>query len=272
MYLYKYDLKNGEYLSKRKATLRPNGQPILDATGYTPVEPPEAPDGYVPVWNGTAWELTEDHRQKRDKGGVIIDTTGTPYWLPGDTHATPARYLTELGPLPEGALLERPEKTAEEIETEATAAAQMQANSIINSRMRSNVLQTSAFSVSEFAIMARAHVFDAWQAGHTYEAGYRLEYEGIIYEAVQQVTAIESQPPAAEGMLAVYRPLSVDSSTGEEPDGTKEHPYTFINGMDVYEGSYYSYNGKLYLAKADMLPCTWAPDTSGLWQWEEVTN
>ena len=46
----------------------------------------------------------------------------------------------------------------------------------------------------------------------------------------------------------------------------------FISGRDVHEGSYYSYEGKLYLAKTDMTPCTWDPGTAGLWQWEEVTE
>ena len=32
---------------------------------------------------------------------------------------------------------------------------------------------------------------------------------------------------------------------------------------------YYSYNGKIYLCKADLKPCVWNPD-SGIWQWEAV--
>ena len=272
MKLYRYDLKTGEYTGDMEAQKRPNGQFVTDVIGATTQEPPATDEKQAACWTGNAWELVEDHRQTRDKGGVIEEGSGTAYWLPGDTWQTPARYLTELGPLPEGALLERPAKTPEDIEREELAAAQMQANSIINARMRTATLQTSAFSVSEFAIMARAHVFDSWQAGQTYEAGYRLEYKGVIYEVIQQVTAIESQPPSAEGMLAIYRPLSVDAETGEEPDGTREHPYTFISGMDVKNGSYYIFGGKLWLAKADMPACVWDPGTEGLWQWEEVTE
>lgn len=272
MILHRYDLENGEYKGTQEAQKRPNGEFVTDVVGAVVQEPPAVGEKQAARWTGEAWEVVEDHRQKRDKGGVIIDTTGTPYWLPGDTWRTPARYLTELGPLPENALLKKPEKTPEDIAAEEVSAAQMQANSIINARMRTATLQTSAFSAAEFAVMAKAHVFDAWQAGQTYEAGYLLEHEGVVYEVIQQVKAIENQPPSAEGMLAIYRPLSVDAETGEEPDGTKEHPYVFISGMDVHEGSYYSYEGKLYLAKTDMTPCTWDPGTAGLWQWEEVTE
>jgi len=41
--------------------------------------------------------------------------------------------------------------------------------------------------------------------------------------------------------------------------------------MDVKNGSYYSYEGKLWLAKADMPACVWVPGTEGLWQWEEAS-
>ena len=66
-------------------------------------------------------------------------------------------------------------------------------------------------------------------------------------------------------MLAIYRPLM------PEHEGTLDDTIPFVYGMDVYNGKYYSYNGSVYLAKADMLPCTWAPGTQGLWQWELVS-
>ena len=67
------------------------------------------------------------------------------------------------------------------------------------------------------------------------------------------------------------RPLSVDPATGDEPDGSREHPFAFLYGMDVTKDSYYSYEGKLWLARADMPACVWVPGTAGLWQWEEAS-
>ena len=127
-----------------------------------------------------------------------------------------------------------------------------------------------SFSTEEFNLLAKAQMFESWEAGVTYEAGYRIAYEGVIYEVIQKVMSIENQPPNAEGMLAVYRPLSVDAETCEEADGSMEHPYTFIYGMDVAKDKYYLYEEKLYLAKTDMPACIWYPGTEGLWQWEEV--
>lgn len=111
--LYMYDLKTGEYTGSRDATLRPNGEPILEATGATPVAPPVTiPEGHIARWTGEAWETVEDHRQHMDERGR--KEGGTPYWLPGDTWRSEPRYIEDLGPLPEGALFEKPERPLDE--------------------------------------------------------------------------------------------------------------------------------------------------------------
>lgn len=77
---------------------------------------PQIVQGTWPCWNGTEWEQVEDHRKREVLPdmitwyGVEYPQDGTEYWLPGDTHETPARMMKEVGPLPEGALLERPAK------------------------------------------------------------------------------------------------------------------------------------------------------------------
>lgn len=110
-------------------------------------------------------------------------------------------------------------------------------------------------------------LYDEWSAGSTYAYNQPLTHEGQLYRVAQAggVTAIESQPPGGEGMLAVYRPIDVEHA------GTQEDPIPWVYGMDCYEGKVYSYNGKLYLCKGDMLPCVWAPGTEGVHNWEEVT-
>ena len=158
---------------------------------------------------------------------------------------------------------------AEQLEQSVSDARRSSYN-ILMARMQADLVQTGAFAVAEFATFAKAGLFAGWAAGQTYAKGYRLAHKGIVYEVMQEVTTIENQPPDATGMLAVYRPLSVDPETGDEPDGSKEHPYAFLYGMDVTKDSYYSYDGKLWLAKADMPACVWVPGTEGLWQWEEA--
>ncbi len=110
-------------------------------------------------------------------------------------------------------------------------------------------------------------LFPTWE--QVLEEGQPLKKDAIIndggtlYRVVQDnITPQEGQPPHGEGMLAVYRPID------KSHEGTAEDPIPWIYGMDCHEGTYYSYNGKTYLCKSDMLPCVWAPDTAGLWQWE----
>lgn len=161
--------------------------------------------------------------------------------------------------------------TEEELAAQAVAEARVQSRSILMARMQADMVQTGAFAAAEFATFAKAGLFADWAAGQTYAKGYRLAHKGIVYEVMQEVTSLENQPPFAKGMLAIYRPISVDPDTGEEPDGSKEHPFIYLNGMDVHSGKYYSYNNHLYLAKSDMTACVWPPDTEGLWQWELVS-
>ena len=176
----------------------------------------------------------------------------------------PDNYYTEE----EWAALTAP--TEDELTAQVITEARLQSRSILLTKMQANMVQTGAFAAAEFATFAKAGLFVDWAAGQTYATGYRLAHKGIVYEVMQEVTAIEDQPPDAAGMLAVYRPLSVDPETGDEPDGSQEHPFAFLYGMDVENGSYYSYEGKLWLARADMPACVWTPGTEGLWQWEEV--
>lgn len=153
---------------------------------------------------------------------------------------------------------------------EQKSLAQTAALSNISSRMARTYIQMASFSTGEFALFADAGLFDEWAPDVQYSKGFRLVCDGIVYEVQQDVLSLENQPPFAAGMLAVYRPLSVDPETGEEPDGSREHPFAFLYGMDVHSGKYYSYNDHLYLAKSDMTACVWPPDTEGLWQWELI--
>lgn len=274
--LYTFDAQTGEYKPDITSTSQwsPRENKWLIPACATTTEPPSAEDKKARCWSPAtqAWEQKPDHRGEKwyDKTtrelheikdiGVEPDTANWTQTEPKD--------LESIWDEETSAWVIPPEVQ----EQRDVAAAKSQANSIITAAMQRSAVQTMSFAPAEFAVMAKAKLFDEWTAGKTYEAGYRLVHDGVVYEVIQQVTAIETQPPSAEGMLAIYRPLSVDSETGDEPTGTLENPYTYLDGMDVYNGKYYTYNGKLYLAKADMIPCTWAPGTAGLWQWEEVTE
>lgn len=129
MQTYKFDPETKEFLHAEEAFLDPleteaAGEPVyLLPADSTFAEPLTHKPGYAVCWNGEAWEYIEDHRQTRDKGGVPVKGSGTSYWMPGDTYQTPARYMTELGKLPAGAMRKAPEKPADVVAEEELAKA-----------------------------------------------------------------------------------------------------------------------------------------------------
>ena len=76
--------------------------------------PPAKRTGYTAVWNGSGWTDVEDHR-------------GVQYWPKGATHNSASIEMKELGPLPDGASLTRPEQTAEEKSAEEERRKQAEA-------------------------------------------------------------------------------------------------------------------------------------------------
>lgn len=129
-------------------------------------------------------------------------------------------------------------------------------------------IAASATGLTDTVALSIPDLLPTWDellaAGSEIASGVCLNYNNQIYRVVQNVTPIESQKPGDEGMLAIYRPID------KEHAGTISDPIPWINGMDCYEGKYYSYNEKTYLCKSDMIPCVWEPGAEGLWQWEIV--
>ena len=113
-------------------------------------------------------------------------------------------------------------------------------------------------------------LFPTWAVvladGEELPAGRILNDEGQLYRVVQAVTPQEEMPPHDDGMLAICRPID------REHAGTVDDPIPWVYGMDCYAGKHYSYNGKVYKVAegGDMIPCTWPPDSPGMWQWVEV--
>lgn len=120
--MHTFHLRTGALTGSRPAQIV-DGKELTICAGATPVAPPtDIPTGHAACWTGSAWEVVEDHRQHMDEKGT--KQGGTPYWLPaeGDDWQSPPRYTEELGPLPEGAVTERPEKPAPMLDEAKTDA------------------------------------------------------------------------------------------------------------------------------------------------------
>ena len=149
--LHTFDLRTGALTGSRPAQVV-GGKELTICAGATPVAPPtDIPTGHAARWTGSAWEVVEDHRQHMDSKGTKIG--GTPYWQPaeGDDWQSPPRYTEELGPLPEGAVTERPKKPLSVLKAEKEREITAACDAAI---VASLTMPTSAPSSAEVAVAA----------------------------------------------------------------------------------------------------------------------
>lgn len=160
------------------------------------------------------------------------------------------------------------ERTEEEIAADRAAIPPVHPSRTSQMETAVMAFAAAAVEIKDALALQMPDLFPSWEdvlaAGKKLPAGRILQDKNQLYRVMQAVTPLESQPPGGEGMLAVYRPID------QQHAGTAKDPIPFVCGMDCRAGLYYSYEGKTWLCKADMIPCTWPPDTPGMWQWEET--
>lgn len=207
-------------------------------------------------------------KSELEKGGYILENAKKRiYYLVSVDQLTPeqAEELTaiaeakaDIPSATDAKVTELAQQTGEVQQAVAEASALL-------TLMRPAVQYVAAETYDDDQLMAAAELFDAWEPDKDYKGGELLRHGSMLYRVQQGHTSQAHQPPGSAGMLAVYVPIVVDA------DGTLDNPIPFANGMDVENGKYYSFEGKVYLAKADMIPCVWNPGTAGMWQWEVIS-
>ena len=224
---------------------------------------------YYEVDDGRIWSVSKaaflaDPSTDEDYQSFLA-SGGSPIKAPDENGVNTAeglRQCLKFYGLAQGELESEEDKSAR-----VKAEAEVQSEKILSSIMRSSMLQTTEFTAEEFATFAVAELYPKWAADVQYKQGDRIQHNGVVYQVAQDLTSSAVYPPDAEGVLALYRPLSAVGSL--EADGSLENPYAFMSGMDCEAGKYYSYNGKVYKAIQDMKPCVWEPGSAGtaaIWQ------
>ena len=70
---------------------------------------------------------------------------------------------------------------------------------------------------------------------------WRCPFDGNLYVVIQEHDAPCDDNYAPSRAHSLYRPVA---NPGE--DGSREHPYSFVQGMKLEAGKYYRQNGVLY--------------------------
>ena len=149
--MYTFDLRIGVLTGSRPAQVV-GGKELTVCAGATPVAPPaDIPTRHAARWTGSAWEVVEDHPQHMHEKGT--KQGGTAYWLPaeGDDYTSQPRYMETLGPLPEGAMTERPEKPLSVLKAEKAFEIKTACDAAI---VASLTMPTASPSTTEVAVAA----------------------------------------------------------------------------------------------------------------------
>ena len=169
--MYTFDLRTYETTGSRTAQIV-GGKELTISAAATPVSTGPDKTGHTQVYKpkGTArwiydpqsldvasqgehgtWYYIADHRQHMDSKGTKIG--GTPYWQPaeGDDYTSPSRYMDSLGPLPDGAVTERPAKPLTVLKAEKEREIKEACDAAI---VASLTMPTASPSTTEVAVAA----------------------------------------------------------------------------------------------------------------------
>lgn len=126
-------------------------------------------------------------------------------------------------------------------------------------RQLRKLLENQTAEMTDEQIIKYPDFVEKWQAGKTYEAGKRLEYNGVIYKVLTEHTSQEGwTPPESPSLFAkVLIPDENVIPEWEQPDST--------NGYA--KGDKVTHNGKIWESTTDNN--VWEPGATGsenLWK------
>ncbi len=175
--------------------------------GHTPANATTAPlparrwGRWWPRWTGKKWELVEDHRERKSPAFRPEDVQeATEFWLPGDSHDTPARQVYWPGPLPEGALLERPEKPVEEALEDAKESKTAEIEAGYQAAVAATLTMPQASPTAQDVAVGAALLAAEDAEGLEYVVGQH----GATRDALLDLVATAETPEAVSGIEVSY--------------------------------------------------------------------
>ena len=151
--------------------------------------PPGAWPKVWPRWTGTEWELIADHRKREyDRA-----QEATEYWLHDDTWDSPARIMTEIGPLPDGAMLVAPKRDPMEALTSAQEQALTRIDAAAETERAKYITSGAGQAMVYQQKQAEAHAYTANPSGTYPHLQAEIGITGrTLEEVAQTVLAMEA--------------------------------------------------------------------------------
>jgi hypothetical protein len=142
--------------------------------------------------------------------------------------------------------------------------AREKAEKMLAAKMEREFAQTAELTDEEMTLAGAAGLFDEWTAGVEYAASKRMLHGGQVYVVRQDHTSQAHQPPGAEGMFAVYQPVGAPENV--DADGSMDHPFALVAGMEGVPGKFYLYGGAVWecLRAMQNVLESWLPGKPGM--------
>ena len=150
------------------------------------------------------------------------------------------------------------EMTAEEIDEREAEQAALEADERTRPLTAEEVTallirqQINTLSVDDNTALRMREFYPVWEAGQDYDTGYKVQYGGALYKALQTHTSQDGWEP--ENAPSLWAEIC------ESHAGTLTDPIPYSGNMALESGKYYSQSGAVYLCTRD----TGNPVYSGL--------
>lgn len=108
------------------------------------------------------------------------------------------------------------------------------------------VIEQASQSLDDAVALTAVELFPKWEElvekGTEVEKGFRFQHENKLYRTEQpEYTFVEHYVPGTVGTESLF------SKVDETHAGTYDDPIPYEKNMEIYEGTYYSQNGVIYL-------------------------
>lgn len=108
------------------------------------------------------------------------------------------------------------------------------------------VVEQASQSLEDAVALTAVELFPKWkelvEKGVEVEKGFRFQYEGKLYRTEQpKYKFVEQYVPGSVGTESLF------SKVDESHAGTYEDPILYEVNMEIYQGTYYSQYGVVYL-------------------------
>lgn len=135
------------------------------------------------------------------------------------------------------------EETAMRIKAAKARTGHIEYPEDINQTMNLMKMKINDMELTDEQSLSVKSLYPNWEEfiNKTLPEGYRVQYDGKLWNVRQEVNTVLGNQPPSIYTAALYEEVN------ETNAGTKEDPIPYNNNMELFEGKYYSQDGKVYL-------------------------